>query len=154
MGLKEIHHYDTYVPILSEYRKASHLGPSRRGGSGIIETARYRVLSTRSTRDCGGVGLTDIPTAASKAVRFSCGSFDGDPYILMNFKPEVLNDVFTLTHEAGSLDAQLVFVEEPAVSVLQLYDFCRRSCQHVQRTIVDTITCLKTRPMTIRSARI
>ncbi|MCP3692581.1 MAG: oligoendopeptidase F family protein, partial [Planctomycetaceae bacterium] len=25
----------------------------------------------------------------------------GDPYILMNYKPEVLNDVFTLTHEAG-----------------------------------------------------
>ncbi|MEM6656111.1 MAG: M3 family metallopeptidase, partial [Planctomycetota bacterium] len=32
---------------------------------------------------------------------FSCGTFDGDPYILMNYKPEVLDDVFTLTHEAG-----------------------------------------------------
>ena len=32
---------------------------------------------------------------------FSSGSFKGDPYILMNYKPEVLDDVFTLTHEAG-----------------------------------------------------
>ncbi|HTN76359.1 MAG TPA: M3 family metallopeptidase, partial [Pirellulaceae bacterium] len=32
---------------------------------------------------------------------FSCGSYDGQPYILMNYKPEVLNDVFTLAHEAG-----------------------------------------------------
>ena len=32
---------------------------------------------------------------------FSCGSYDGDPYILMNYKPDVLDDVFTLAHEAG-----------------------------------------------------
>jgi len=32
---------------------------------------------------------------------FSCGSFDADPYILMNYKPDVLEDVFTLAHEAG-----------------------------------------------------
>ena len=32
---------------------------------------------------------------------FSAGSYDGDPYILMNFQPDVLNDVFTLAHEAG-----------------------------------------------------
>ncbi|MFN9912944.1 MAG: M3 family metallopeptidase, partial [Pirellulaceae bacterium] len=31
----------------------------------------------------------------------SCGSFKADPFILMNYKPDVLNDVFTLTHEAG-----------------------------------------------------
>ena len=32
---------------------------------------------------------------------FSSGSFDGDPYILMNYQPDVLNHVFTLAHEAG-----------------------------------------------------
>lgn len=32
---------------------------------------------------------------------FSAGSFTGHPYILMNYKDEVLNDLFTLTHEAG-----------------------------------------------------
>ena len=31
----------------------------------------------------------------------SYGSFDGDPYIMMNYKPAVLRDVFTLAHEAG-----------------------------------------------------
>jgi oligoendopeptidase F len=41
------------------------------------------------------------PNRGKQSGAFSCGSFDGDPYILMNFKPEVLNDVFTLTHEAG-----------------------------------------------------
>lgn len=32
---------------------------------------------------------------------FSAGSYQGDPYILMNYKEDVLNDLFTLTHEAG-----------------------------------------------------
>ena len=32
---------------------------------------------------------------------FSAGSYDGDPYILMNFQPDVLDHVFTLAHEAG-----------------------------------------------------
>ena len=32
---------------------------------------------------------------------FSSGCYDSDPFILMNYKPDVLDDVFTLTHEAG-----------------------------------------------------
>jgi oligoendopeptidase F len=41
------------------------------------------------------------PNLGKRSGAFSAGSFDGDPYILMNYKPDVLNDVFTLTHEAG-----------------------------------------------------
>jgi oligoendopeptidase F len=41
------------------------------------------------------------PNQGKQSGAFSCGSFDGDPYILMNYKPKVLNDVFTLAHEAG-----------------------------------------------------
>ena len=32
---------------------------------------------------------------------FSSGCYDSDPYILMNYKPDVLDHVFTLAHEAG-----------------------------------------------------
>ena len=32
---------------------------------------------------------------------FPAGSFVGDPYILMNYKEDVLRDVFTLAHEGG-----------------------------------------------------
>jgi oligoendopeptidase F len=32
---------------------------------------------------------------------FSAGSYVGDPYILLNYKEDVLRDVFTLAHEAG-----------------------------------------------------
>ena len=32
---------------------------------------------------------------------FSSGSFGAPPYILMNYKPDVFSDVYTLAHEAG-----------------------------------------------------
>ena len=32
---------------------------------------------------------------------FSSGCYDSDPYILMNYQPDVLDHVYTLTHEAG-----------------------------------------------------
>jgi oligoendopeptidase F len=41
------------------------------------------------------------PNRGKQSGAFSCGSFDGDPYILMNYKPDVLEDMFTLAHEAG-----------------------------------------------------
>ena len=41
------------------------------------------------------------PNRGKQSGAFSSGSFDADPYILMNYKPDVLDDVFTLAHEAG-----------------------------------------------------
>ena len=41
------------------------------------------------------------PNKGKRSGAFSCGSYDGDPYILMNYQPEVLDDMFTLAHEAG-----------------------------------------------------
>jgi oligoendopeptidase F len=41
------------------------------------------------------------PNQGKQSGAFSSGSFEGIPYILMNFKADVLDDVFTLTHEAG-----------------------------------------------------
>ena len=41
------------------------------------------------------------PNEGKQSGAFSYGTYDGDPYILMNYKPSVLRDVFTLTHEAG-----------------------------------------------------
>src|SRR5207253_9452290 len=41
------------------------------------------------------------PNAGKQSGAFSSGSYDGEPYILMNYQPDVLNHVFTLAHEAG-----------------------------------------------------
>jgi len=41
------------------------------------------------------------PIRVSAAARFSSGGYDGSPYILMNYEPDVLHSVYTLAHEAG-----------------------------------------------------
>src|SRR6056297_480073 len=100
MGLEEIHHYDTYVPILNQVKKHHDWGQAI---DVILES-----LQPLGSEYCGvleeglrGRWADRYPNRGKQSGAFSCGSFDADPFILMNYKEEVLNDVFTLTHEAG-----------------------------------------------------
>ena len=100
MGLDDIHHYDTYVPILSDIEKFHSWDDA-------VEMVLESV-SVLGDEYCGTLrgGLTErwadrYPNRGKQSGAFSCGSYEADPFILMNYKPEVLNDVFTLTHEAG-----------------------------------------------------
>ncbi len=100
MDLKDLHHYDTYVPILSNLEKHHSWDQAV---NVVIESlaplgAEYTSVLEEGLR---GRWADRYPNRGKQSGAFSCGSFDGDPYILMNFKPQVLNDVFTLTHEAG-----------------------------------------------------
>ena len=100
MGLKDLHHYDTYVPILSDIEKRHTWDQAV---DVVLESlaplgTEYTGVLAEGLR---GRWADRYPNRGKQSGAFSCGSFDGDPYILMNFKPEVLNDVFTLTHEAG-----------------------------------------------------
>jgi oligoendopeptidase F len=52
-------------------------------------------------RGLNGRWCDRYPNRGKQSGAFSCGSYDGDPYILMNYQPTVLDHVFTLAHEAG-----------------------------------------------------
>ena len=100
MKLDTIHHYDTYVPILSESK-------THRTWDQAVEIVMesLKPLGHEYCRVLAG-GLRGrwcdrYPNAGKQSGAFSCGTFSADPYILMNYKTDVLNDVFTLTHEAG-----------------------------------------------------
>ncbi|MCS5585768.1 MAG: oligoendopeptidase F family protein, partial [Pseudomonadales bacterium] len=100
MGLDDLHQYDTYVPIINDLQMTN-----------TWDEATAMVLQSLSplgeeychTLSAGlqGRWCDRYPNQGKQSGAFSAGSFVGDPYILMNYKPEVLNDVFTLTHEAG-----------------------------------------------------
>ena len=100
MKLREIHHYDTYVPILSEEQTRHSWNQATRLvlDSLVPLGDEYVEVLEKGLR---GRWCDRYPNEGKQSGAFSCGSFDGDPYILMNYKPEVLDDVFTLTHEAG-----------------------------------------------------
>lgn len=100
MHLKDIHHYDTYVPILSGLRR-------KRDWEEAVEVILESLapLGTEYgdtlARGLNGRWCDRYENRGKQSGAFSCGSYDGDPYILMNYKPDVLDHVFTLAHEAG-----------------------------------------------------
>ncbi|QEG37463.1 oligoendopeptidase F [Bythopirellula goksoeyrii] len=101
MKLKDIHHYDTYVPILSDLDQ-------KRTWKQAVKTVVDSLEPLGSDYVCTlDRGLTTdrwcdrYPNRGKQSGAFSCGTFDGSPYIMMNYQPAVLDHVFTLTHEAG-----------------------------------------------------
>jgi len=101
MRLKDLHQYDTYVPILSD------LDRRRTWKQAVL--AVLKSLEPLGDEYCSVLrgGLTEArwcdryPNRGKQSGAFSCGTFDGAPYILMNYQPTVLDHVFTLAHEAG-----------------------------------------------------
>jgi len=100
MKLDDLHHYDTYVPILSGIKKHHTWDQAVEVILTSLEPLGSEYVGVLS-EGLRGRWSDRFPNRGKQSGAFSCGSFDGDPYILMNFKEEVLNDVFTLTHEAG-----------------------------------------------------
>jgi oligoendopeptidase F len=100
MKLKDIHHYDTYVPILSDLQKRHTWDQA--------VTLVIKSLAPLGSEYCGvleqglrGRWCDRYENRGKQSGAFSSGSYDGDPYILMNYQADVLDHVFTLTHEAG-----------------------------------------------------
>ena len=101
MKLKDIHHYDTYVPILATIQKRTTWDQAVRLVTDAMEPLgeEYcRVLADGLGKDRW---CDRYPNAGKQSGAFSSGCYDGMPYILMNYQPDVLDHVFTLAHEAG-----------------------------------------------------
>ncbi len=100
MRLRDIHHYDTYVPILSQLETRRTWEQAVRM---VIAALRPLGGDYCDTLEQGlrGRWCDRYPNLGKQSGAFSCGSYDANPYILMNYKSRVLDDVFTLAHEAG-----------------------------------------------------
>jgi oligoendopeptidase F len=100
LGLAELHHYDTYVPLVFEIE--SHVTFDE-----AIETilAAFGPLGPEYiaalSEGLRGRWCDRYETKGKRSGAFSSGSFGAPPYILMNYKSDVFSDVYTLAHEAG-----------------------------------------------------
>lgn len=101
LKLKDIHHYDTYVPIVSGIEKHHTWDEAVKLVTDALEPMGdeycrelHRGLTT--ARWCDRYANQGKQSGA-----FSSGSYDAEPFILMNYQPTVLDHVFTLAHEAG-----------------------------------------------------
>ncbi len=101
LGLDEIHHYDTYVPMVPEMKTDVPWDDAVR--KVIAALAPLGDEYTRTLEE----GLTAArwcdryENKGKRSGAFSYGAFHGPPYILMNYKTDVFSDIYTLAHEAG-----------------------------------------------------
>ncbi|MCE9631422.1 MAG: oligoendopeptidase F [Planctomycetia bacterium] len=100
LGLDEIHQYDCYVPLVPELEQRHTWDQAV---DVVIEslTPLGSAYGTRLEQGLRGRWCDRYPNAGKQSGAFSSGTYDSDPYILMNFQEDVIEHVFTLTHEAG-----------------------------------------------------
>ncbi len=100
LKLKEIHHYDTYVPLVEAVKvntsfdeaAAMVLDSLAPLGEDYV-SALAKGFETR--------WVDRYETRGKRSGAFSSSSYGNPPYILMNYKPDVFADIYTLAHEAG-----------------------------------------------------
>ena len=101
LGLEEIHHYDTYVPMVENVQADV---PWDRAVEQVLEAVAPLGSDYVETL---GHGLRDgrwcdrYENKGKRSGAFSYGTFTSPPYIMMNYKADVFSDVYTLAHEAG-----------------------------------------------------
>jgi len=100
LGLDEIHHYDCYVPLVPELEQRHTWDEAV---AVVIESLAPLGgdYGGRLERGLRGRWCDRYPNVGKQSGAFSSGTYDSDPYILMNFQEEAVEHVFTLAHEAG-----------------------------------------------------
>ena len=100
LGVPELRHYDVYVPLTGDVRVRHTYDEAVDVVIAALEPlgADYCTTLRAGLR---GDWVDRYENKGKRSGAFSAGSFVGDPYILMNYKEDVLRDVFTLAHEAG-----------------------------------------------------
>ena len=101
LKLDEIHHYDTYVPMVGEI--TTHVAYDEAIDKVIA------ALAPLGKEYCGVLekGLRDqrwsdrYESKGKRSGAFSSSSYGNPPFILMNYKADVFSDVYTLAHEGG-----------------------------------------------------
>ncbi|HZK19853.1 MAG TPA: M3 family metallopeptidase, partial [Treponemataceae bacterium] len=100
LDVKELRHYDVYTPLVKDIHKSTPFDDAIE----IIREALHPLGTEYTDTLCNGLKNGWVDKYENKGKRsgaFSCGCFKGYPYILTNYKENVIRDVFTLAHEGG-----------------------------------------------------
>jgi oligoendopeptidase F len=100
LGVSDLRHYDVYVPLVGTikshhtYEEAVDIVDAALAplGDEYRQTLKNGLLNGWADR---------YENRGKRSGAFSDGTFTGDPYILLNYKEDVLGDVFTMAHEGG-----------------------------------------------------
>ena len=100
LKLDELRHYDVYVPLVKDIKTVTPYEDAVE----IVRKALSPLGEEYTSTLCEGLlnGWADrYENKGKRSGAFSDGVYIGYPYILLNYKEDVLRDVFTMAHEGG-----------------------------------------------------
>jgi oligoendopeptidase F len=100
LGLRELHHYDTYVPLVPEIETRTSFDQAVEMVLAALAPLGKEYVDTLR-EGLHGRWVDRYESKGKRSGAFSSGSYGALPYILMNYKEDVFADVYTLAHEAG-----------------------------------------------------
>jgi len=100
LGLRELHHHDTYVPLVPEIEARTSFDQAVEMVLGALAPLGKEYVDVLA-EGLRGRWCDRYETKGKRSGAFSSGSYGAPPYILMNYKDDVFADVYTLAHEAG-----------------------------------------------------
>jgi oligoendopeptidase F len=101
LGLDELRHYDLYVPLAPEPSGRRSYAQAVASVASALSPLGADYVSVLRTGLLEGRWVDRYENKGKDSGAFSAGSFTGDPFILLNYKEDVLHDVFTIAHEGG-----------------------------------------------------
>ena len=101
LGLPEIHHYDTYVPMVGDIQTSVEWDEAVENVLSALTPLGDEYLSTLGNGLREGRWCDRYENKGKRSGAFSYGTYSSPPYIMMNYKSDVFSDVYTLAHEAG-----------------------------------------------------
>ena len=100
LQLDDFRLYDRMVPMVEDIQVNHSFDEAVQRVVTALEPLGEEYTSTIREGLMGG-WVDRYENKGKRSGAFSAGSYEGYPYILMNFKEDVLRDVFTLAHEGG-----------------------------------------------------
>lgn len=100
LKVQELRHYDVYVPLVPDVKRVTTYEQAVECISESLAPLGCEYTNTLKKGLLGG-WVDRYENKGKRSGAFSSGGYEGWPYILMNYKDDVLRDVFTLAHEGG-----------------------------------------------------
>lgn len=100
LKLDELRHYDVYVPLVASAKKVTPYDEAVSTIRDALKPLGDEYVNTITDGLLNG-WVDRYENKGKRSGAFSSGGYDGMPYILMNYKQDVIRDMFTLAHEGG-----------------------------------------------------
>ena len=101
LTLKDLHAYDTYAPIVEQGRVNIPWDKAVRTLCEALAPLGSGYVNVLAAGLNGGRWADRYENKGKRSGAFSAGGYVGPPYMLMNYRADTIDSMFTLAHEAG-----------------------------------------------------